>query len=49
MVEIKKAYRTLVKKHHPDRFATNSIEQQKIAESRFIEIQKAYETIEKHN
>lgn len=47
MDEIKKAYRSLVKKHHPDRFATNSPEQQKIAETRFIEIQKAYETIEK--
>lgn len=43
--EIKKAYRTLVKKHHPDRFATYSIEQQKIAQSRFIEIQKAYEVL----
>lgn len=45
--EIKKAYRKMVKAHHPDRFATVTIEQQKIAEKRFIEIQKAYETIEK--
>lgn len=48
MDEVKKAYRSLVKKHHPDRFATSSLEQQKIAESRFIEIQKAYEIIEKY-
>lgn len=46
-VEIKKAYRTLVKLHHPDRFALNSIEQQNLAEQRFIEIQKAYEVLKK--
>ena len=43
MDEVKKAYRTLVKKHHPDRFATESQEQQNIANQRFLEIQKAYE------
>lgn len=48
MDEIKKAYRTLVKKHHPDRFAMHSIEQQKIAQIRFIEIQNAYEIVEKN-
>lgn len=46
MDEIKKAYRQLVKLHHPDRFATHSKEQQNIAEERFLEIQKAYEIIE---
>lgn len=45
--EIKNAYRRLVKLHHPDRFATDSSEQQKIAEKRFIEIQKAYEILER--
>ncbi len=44
--EIKKAYRRLVKLHHPDRFASESKEQQKLAEQRFIEIQKAYEILE---
>ena len=43
--EIKKAYRKLVKLHHPDQFALESIEQQEIAEERFIEIQKAYEIL----
>ena len=47
-IEIKKAYRSLVKKHHPDRFAKDSIEQQNIAEERFLEVQKSYEMIEKY-
>lgn len=47
MEEIKKAYRMLVKQHHPDRFVNESEEQQEIAEERFIEIQKAYELLEK--
>lgn len=46
--EIKKAYRDLVKLHHPDRFASESKEQQEIAEQRFIEIQKAYEVLERY-
>ena len=44
--EIKKAYRQLVKMHHPDLFHNESEAQQKIAEERFLKIQKAYETIE---
>lgn len=43
--EIKKAYRTLVKKHHPDRFAGEDEAIIKSAEGRFIEIQKAYEIV----
>ncbi|NVK63736.1 MAG: DnaJ domain-containing protein [Flavobacteriales bacterium] len=43
--EIKKAYRSLAKVHHPDRFATHSKEQQEIAEERFVQIQKAYELL----
>ena len=45
MDEIKKAYRNLVKKHHPDRFAGESETIIKAAEARFIEIQKAYEIV----
>ncbi len=41
--EIKKAYRSLAKVHHPDRFATESESQQKIAKERFVKIQLAYE------
>jgi DnaJ like chaperone protein len=48
MDEIKKAYRALVKLHHPDRFVSESKEQQEIAKERFVEIQKAYEILEKH-
>ncbi|PWH84897.1 DnaJ domain-containing protein [Brumimicrobium oceani] len=44
--EVKKAYRRLVKLHHPDVFATQGIEHQEIAQKRFIEIQKAYEILE---
>jgi len=44
--EIKKAYRKLVKIHHPDRFHNASKEQQDIAKSKFITIQKAYEYLE---
>ncbi|MDG1333484.1 MAG: DnaJ domain-containing protein [Crocinitomicaceae bacterium] len=43
--EIKKAYRSLAKVHHPDRFAGESESQQKIAEERFIKIQLAYEQL----
>ncbi|MDG1333483.1 MAG: DnaJ domain-containing protein [Crocinitomicaceae bacterium] len=43
--EIKKAYRSLAKVHHPDRFAGESESQQKIAEERFIKIQLAYELL----
>lgn len=41
--EIKKAYRKLVKLHHPDVFANASDAQKKLAEEQFIEIQTAYE------
>ena len=47
---IKKAYRKLVKLHHPDRFQNNGPEQIKMARERFIEIQHAYEFFENlHN
>ena len=43
--EVKKAYRELAKKYHPDKLSTQSISQQKIAEERFKEIQLAYEIL----
>ena len=42
---IKKAYRLMVKKHHPDRFVNESKEQQAIANERFLQIQRAYELL----
>lgn len=45
--EIKKAYRSLVKIHHPDNFAKHSEYQQKLASEKFIEIQNAYERLTK--
>ena len=48
MDEIKKAYRKMVKLHHPDRMISASESDKKITRERFIEIQKAYETIEKY-
>ncbi len=43
--EVKTAYRNLVKKYHPDRYATQGEEAQKKAADKFKEIQDAYETI----
>lgn len=43
--EIKKAYRKLVKIHHPDNFATGTQSQQKMAAEKFVEIQNAYESL----
>lgn len=42
-VKIKKAYRSLVKECHPDKFQNDSPLQQQLAQERFTEIQKAYE------
>lgn len=47
MEVIKKAYRKLAKLHHPDRFVKNGPQQVKLAQERFLEIQKAYEYFEK--
>lgn len=46
--EIKKAYRSLAKVHHPDRFASEGESQQKIAKERFVKIQLAYELLFEH-
>lgn len=45
--EVKDAYRALVKKYHPDRYATKSAEEQAQAEQKFKEVQAAYEQIKK--
>ena len=46
---IKKAYRKLVKLHHPDVFVEASESQQKMAAEKFIEIQNAYEELRIEN
>ncbi|GGG40039.1 molecular chaperone DjlA [Croceivirga lutea] len=45
--EVKKAYRTMAKKYHPDRVVTKNEAIKKGAEDKFKEVQKAYETIQK--
>jgi len=45
--EIKKAYRTMAKKYHPDRVNTENEAIKKGAEEKFKEVQKAYEQIQK--
>lgn len=44
---IKKAYRKMAKKHHPDRFHNESKEEKKKANERFAIINEAYEYLEK--
>ncbi len=45
--EIKKAYRKMAIKHHPDKFAQMGDEYQKAAKEKFQKIQEAYEIIKK--
>ena len=45
--EVKKAYRTMAKKYHPDRVNTENEAIKKGAEEKFKEVQLAYETIQK--
>ena len=45
--EVKKAYRALVKKYHPDRIKTEDEALLKGAQQKFIQIQEAYEAIKK--
>jgi DnaJ like chaperone protein len=47
VTEIKKAYRTLVKKHHPDKLQHLGEVQLKGAQEKFMKIQQAYENIQK--
>lgn len=45
--QLKKAYRTMAKKYHPDRVNTQDEAIKKGAEEKFKQVQKAYETIQK--
>ncbi len=45
--EIKKAYRSMVKKYHPDKVRTQDEAIRKGAEEKFKEVQKAYEEIQR--
>tara|TARA_B100000900_G_C20553128_1_gene705616 strand:- start:737 stop:1513 length:777 start_codon:yes stop_codon:yes gene_type:complete len=45
--EVKKAYRKMAIKHHPDKFSQLGEEQQLAAKEKFQKIQEAYETIKK--
>ncbi len=47
VTEIKKAYRSLVKKHHPDKLQHLDEVQLKGAQEKFMQIQQAYENIQK--
>ncbi len=44
--EVKKAYRAMAKKYHPDRVVTEDEAIKKGAEEKFKQVQKAYETIQ---
>jgi len=45
--EVKKAYREMAKKYHPDRVASLGEEIRKAAEEKFQKVNEAYETIKK--
>ena len=45
--EVKKAYRTMAKKYHPDRVNTQDEAIKRGAEEKFKEVQRAYEAIQK--
>ncbi len=45
--EVKKAYRNLAKKYHPDKIITDDPALKKGAEEKFQQVQTAYETIQK--
>ena len=45
--EVKKAYRTMAKKYHPDKLQTDDTALKKGAQEKFQQVQAAYETIQK--
>ena len=45
--EVKKAYRTMAKKYHPDKLQTDDVALKKGAQEKFQQVQAAYETIQK--
>ena len=45
--EVKKAYRKMAIRHHPDKFSQLGEEQQKAAKNKFQKIQEAYAHIKK--
>ncbi len=45
--EVKKAYRKMAKKYHPDKVITENEAIKKGAEEKFKEVQRAYEQIQK--
>tara|TARA_B110000977_G_C10987341_1_gene458461 strand:+ start:362 stop:1090 length:729 start_codon:yes stop_codon:yes gene_type:complete len=45
--EVKKAYRKMAMKHHPDKLSDLSEAQQKMGKEKFLKIQEAYEAIKK--
>ena len=45
--EVKKAYRTMAKKYHPDKLQSKEPALIKGAQEKFQEVQKAYEEIQK--
>ena len=46
-VEVKKAYRTMAKKYHPDKLQTDDAALKKGAQEKFQQVQAAYEAIQK--
>jgi DnaJ like chaperone protein len=45
--EVKKAYRKMATKYHPDKLSSLGAEIQEAAEAKFVKVQEAYETIKK--
>ncbi|MDR1834630.1 MAG: J domain-containing protein [Fusobacteriaceae bacterium] len=45
--EVKRAYRNLIKQHHPDKFMNASQDEKKLHERKMKEINEAYEYVEK--
>lgn len=45
--EVKKAYRTMAKKYHPDKLQTDDVALKKGAQEKFQQVQSAYEAIQK--